>query len=281
MTKPPIIAFVDGSHYSFVICEYAAHFAKKLDLPVKLYHVVRPNSGEPARDLSGAINLGARSKLLDALTTADELQAKEVYETGREILETAKRDLQKLGVTQIETRLRAGDIAQSLSTKEKTGELVIIGKRGEVSAQNKVRLGKNFERLVRASSKPVFVSNADFRRMTRVIVAFDGSAPAYKALTSVKENPLFSGCKITVLTVNGSQNQFNEDIRSAIDDKWDIEWKDISGSAKQVILNEVKTGQYDVLAMGAYGHTKLRNFFIGSTTTALINTTRVPILLCK
>ena len=281
MTQQPIIAFVDGSSYSSVICEYAAFFAKRAGLPVKLYHVVRVHPNEPARDLSGAINLGARSKLLDELTTADELQAKELHSKGWHILAQAKSELENLGIASVELRLRAGDIAQSLSTKEKAGELVIIGKRGEVNAQSKTRLGQNFERLVRASTKPVFVSNAEYREPSNILVAFDGSAPSQKALMSVLQNPLFAARQVTALTVNGSQNADISLFKDKLQNEANLTWKDAFGAAKQVILDEIKSESYDMLAMGAYGHSKLRNFFIGSTTTALINSARVPILLSK
>ena len=281
MTQQPIIAFVDGSSYSTVICQYAAFFAKRAGLPVKLYHVVRPHPNEPARDLSGAINLGARSKLLDELSTADELQAKGLHSEGWHILAEAKSELQNLGITSVELRLRAGDIAQSLSTKEKAGELVIIGKRGEVNAQTKTRLGQNFERLVRASTKPVFVSNSDYREISNILVAFDGSAPSQKTLMSVLQNPLFAARQVTALTVNGSQNADILRFKNELQNEAHLTWKDASGAAKQVILDEIKSESYDMLSMGAYGHSKLRNFFIGSTTTALINSARVPILLSK
>ena len=281
MTQQPIIAFVDGSSYGTVICQYAAFFAKRAGLPVKLYHVVRPHPNEPARDLSGAINLGARSKLLDELSTADELQAKGLHSEGWHILAEAKSELENLGITSVELRLRAGDIAQSLSTKEKAGELVIIGKRGEVNAQSKTRLGQNFERLVRASTKPVFVSNSDYREISNILVAFDGSAPSQKTLMSVLQNPLFAARQVTALTVNGSQNADISLFKNKLQNEAHLIWKDASGAAKQVILDEIKSESYDMLAMGAYGHSKLRNFFIGSTTTALINSARVPILLSK
>jgi len=33
--------------------------------------------------------------------------------------------------------------------------------------------------------------------------------------------------------------------------------------------------------MGAYGHSPIRNLIVGSTTTAMIRTVRVPVLLVR
>ena len=37
----------------------------------------------------------------------------------------------------------------------------------------------------------------------------------------------------------------------------------------------------DLLVMGAYGHSRIRQFFVGSTTTSMIRTTRTPLLLLR
>ena len=37
----------------------------------------------------------------------------------------------------------------------------------------------------------------------------------------------------------------------------------------------------DLLVMGAYGHSRIRQFFIGSTTTALLRSSNTPLLLLR
>ena len=37
----------------------------------------------------------------------------------------------------------------------------------------------------------------------------------------------------------------------------------------------------DLLVMGAYGHSRIRQFFVGSTTTSMIRTTSTPLLLLR
>ncbi|WP_336660264.1 universal stress protein, partial [Enterobacter asburiae] len=37
----------------------------------------------------------------------------------------------------------------------------------------------------------------------------------------------------------------------------------------------------DLIVMGAYGHSSLRRFFIGSNTTAMLEQTRVPLLMLR
>ncbi|MFZ3184338.1 MAG: universal stress protein [Pseudomonas sp.] len=37
----------------------------------------------------------------------------------------------------------------------------------------------------------------------------------------------------------------------------------------------------DLLVMGAYGHSRIRQFLVGSTTTSMIRTTITPLLLLR
>ena len=39
--------------------------------------------------------------------------------------------------------------------------------------------------------------------------------------------------------------------------------------------------EVDLIVMGAYGHSSLRRFFIGSNTTAMLEQTRVPLLMLR
>ena len=54
-----------------------------------------------------------------------------------------------------------------------------------------------------------------------------------------------------------------------------------SGQAETVICEEIKTGNIDLLLMGAYGHSRIRNLIIGSTTTEMIHTCKIPVMLFR
>ncbi|MBU2284983.1 MAG: universal stress protein, partial [Gammaproteobacteria bacterium] len=40
-------------------------------------------------------------------------------------------------------------------------------------------------------------------------------------------------------------------------------------------------GGADLLVMGAYGHSRIRQLIVGSTTTALLRTSPVPVLVLR
>jgi nucleotide-binding universal stress UspA family protein len=52
-----------------------------------------------------------------------------------------------------------------------------------------------------------------------------------------------------------------------------------AGEPKVALQHKIVAKGFDLLVMGAYGHSRIRNLIIGSTTTALIRTCKVPVLL--
>lgn len=53
------------------------------------------------------------------------------------------------------------------------------------------------------------------------------------------------------------------------------------GKPEAVIADVVAATPGAILMMGAYGHSPLRTLIVGSTTTAMIRTVRVPVLLMR
>lgn len=53
------------------------------------------------------------------------------------------------------------------------------------------------------------------------------------------------------------------------------------GDAEKVLSDYVKDQQIDVLIMGAYGHSRIRQLLVGSTATTMLRTSSIPILLLR
>jgi nucleotide-binding universal stress UspA family protein len=53
------------------------------------------------------------------------------------------------------------------------------------------------------------------------------------------------------------------------------------GEPEAVIESTVAQDHVDILVMGAYGHSRMRQFIVGSTTTAMIRSVKLPVLLFR
>lgn len=279
-----LVALVDGSIYSKSVCENAAWLARRAGTPVEVLHVLGRRD-VPVTDLSGSIALGARSALLADLAELDERRAKLSQQKGRAILEDAKAILTEGGVADVSTRLMNGDIVETLGDFEADAELIVIGKRGEGADFAKMHLGSNLERVVRSSKRPVFVAARGFSEIGTVLVAFDGGPSAMKAVDYVATSPIFAGLSVRLLTVGSENAEPRAKLESA---KAKLEAAGLTvtadiqpGQPETIIAEIVEQGGVDLLVMGAYGHSRIRSLFIGSTTSEMIRSCKIPVLLFR
>jgi nucleotide-binding universal stress UspA family protein len=287
MTNQPqkIVALVDGSIYSASVCDHAAWIAGRTGAPVELIHVLGRREASDTHDHSGAITLGARTALMEELAALDAQRAKLISHRGRAILEDAQALLEKAGVTEVTTRLRQGDIVEAVADVEADARVILIGKRGEAADFAKGHLGSNLERIIRASHKPVFVASRAFKPISKVLVAYDGGTSAMKAVDHIASSPLFQELSVHVVTVGSASPEMTKGLADAkamlkaagIEAETSV----LPGQPEAALAKLVEEAQFDMLVMGAYGHSRIRSLIIGSTTTAMIRACKVPVVLMR
>ena len=279
-----LLALVDGSIYSKSVCDHAAWLAGRAGWGVDLVHVIgRREIGH--LDLSGSIALGARSALLAELSELDETRARLSREKGRAILEDAEAILRQHGIDRVNARLMSGDLVETLAEAEADTAMVVVGKRGEAADFAKLHLGSNVERVARSSNRPVLVASRAFQPIRTVLVAFDGGPSVMKAIDHISTNPAFAGLDIGLLTAGDE----TPEIRAKLDSvcaKLKAAGRAAAaqvkaGQPEQLIAEAVEKGGIDLLVMGAYGHSRIRNLFIGSTTSEMIRSCKIPVLLFR
>lgn len=280
-----ILALVDGSAYSESVCHHTAWIAGRLNAHVDVMHVLgRREAGGP-QNLSGALTLGARSALLAELAAADESRARLTQAKGRAILEDAQKILEAEGVGPVVPHLRKGDILEAVREVEPDLRAIVIGKRGEGAAFATGHLGSNLERIVRASKVPVFVASRAFKPIGKVLVAFDGSPSAMRAIERMSKSAVFDGLQITLLHVDNG----GRPIGPKMDDAALVlgaagltaTARTVSGEPDEALQSVVASEGFDLLVMGAYGHSRIRSLIIGSTTTAMVQAVKIPVLLYR
>jgi len=53
------------------------------------------------------------------------------------------------------------------------------------------------------------------------------------------------------------------------------------GEPEKVLAKITQREEHELLVMGAYGHSRVRSLIIGSTTTEMIRSCRVPVLIMR
>lgn len=280
-----IVGLVDASAYAASVCAHAAWVARRAGAPVMLVHVLGGRDAPAVQDHSGAISLGARTALLDQLATLDAQRARLLGQQGRAILDDARALVAGEGVAEVTTRLRHGDVVEALAEIEPDARLIVIGKRGEAANFATGHLGANLERIVRASHRPVLVAARAFRPIARVLLAFDGGPSALRAVDLVAASPVFAGLSVQLTVVGAAPEALRRTLDAARDRLLaagiEATAAVLDGQPEAVLAGLTDAGAFDLLVMGAYGHSRIRSLMVGSTTTAMVRSCKVPVVLIR
>ncbi len=281
-----ILTCTDGSVYAPSIYHYSAWAAKRLEAEIHVLHMLDPLHQAPlTADFSGSIGLGARSALMEEFVEIEATRAKISMKHGQAILDDAEKTLRNIGVENIITSQRHERLSDSIEKYDQQADLVVIGKRGNHADFASGHLGSNLERVIRICKHPVLVASRAIWPMRRFVLAFDGGQSVMKAVEYAISEPLLKGMECHLVHVGKIDPKTETTLREAqsklVKAGYEVCIEILPGDPDKVICEVIDKDESDLLVMGAYGHSRLRQMLLGSTTTALIKHTKRPVLLFR
>ncbi len=280
--KQHVTACIDGSTLSTTVCHWASWAANRLQLPVSLLHVLEKVQETGTLDLSGSIGLDARYELLEELVKLDEQRSRLMQEHGKTLLNAAKSLILKSHPElEVMTSLRHGELAETLFEQEASLRLVVIGRQGEATQSLLSQVGSQLENVVRTLHVPILVSLEEFAPPRRIMIAFDGSETAHNALERIIKSPLFLDLKCDLVMVNSTEDGLNEAKSLLHMAGITAEGYMLSGEVVPALLSHIRENDIDMVIMGAYGHSRIREFLLGSHTSQMLAQSPVPLLLLR
>lgn len=280
------VACIDGSALSDTVADYAAWSANRMNSPLVLLNVLDDDRGADENDFSGKIGIDQRQRILAELADLEEKRAKLSRQQGQVFLEAARSHIEADYAEPL-LRQRHGDLSGALSDIESDIRLLVIGRQGKQGQSSLVdqRIGHQVERVIRSVSRPVWVVHGNFQAPERIMIAYDHSKTAQKAVTMVADSPLFKGLPVHVVMVGPDSAEHNEQLKWAetklSQQGFDVTTAVIAGEVEEVINQYAATHNIHAMVMGAYGHSRIRKFFVGSHTNALIQSAAIPVLLLR
>jgi nucleotide-binding universal stress UspA family protein len=283
---PAILACTDGSTFAPSVYEHAAWAAQRLTTGVELLHVINHHREySQTHDLTGAIGMDATAELTAELASLEAAQGRVARLKGKAILEEGHRQLIAAGIVGVTTTQRHGTVVETLAELEPHAELVVVGKSGDHAVLAPGQVGGHLENLIRISIRPVLVAERTFKPIQCFLLAFDNSPSARKAVTYVVASPLLRGLECHLVMVGRADAGHETALSEARDQLtragFTVTAKLLPGSPAPVITELVKATGIDLLVMGAYGHSQIREFIVGSTTTKMVRTTPVSVLMFR
>lgn len=280
-----IITCIDGSVMTSAVVEAGKWAANKLAKPLCFLHTIEKTHQHGADDYTGAIGLGARSSLLEEMTKLDEQKSKLALQFGSELLESVVSEARSAGIKTVESMQRHGDIVEALIDMESQTRLIVIGRKG-VGHDNEFKaIGSHLETLLRKASQPVLIVPEEFSAPTSFMIAYDGRESADRALKKVLDGGLLHGidCHLVAITNNESDLKAKFDIAATqlAERGLNVTTAFLKGNINEELLKYQEANNIELMVMGAFGHSRLRQLFVGSNTLKMLETTDIPLVVLR
>lgn len=183
-----------------------------------------------------------------------------------------------------ETHVLTGETREQLHLGTHTADLVIMGRGDHEGSTTSTVDGW----LVRRLTRPVMLVGDHPLELSRIAVAYDGSHGAERSLSLAADVAAgWKGHSPWVDLIHAEHDPASPDVDLAPAehylDLYGIEHhtRSARGAAADVIVETAERLDADLLVMGAYGHSRLREMLLGSTTQAVVARWKRPLLLWR
>lgn len=272
-----VLVPLDGSEHSKAALDYAIWVAQKFDGTLFGQHIIDTISLEGTffHDISGSLGF---EPYLDFSSKMREI----LDERGKMILDDFAARCEKGGV-RFATFLDMGLIANEICERAKLADLVVIGHRGVNEEFSTGLLGTTAETITRKCPRPIFVSTKQFTAIENPLLAYDGSQRASSAMESAAEFCTRLNLPLTVLTVAKEESVARNNLQQARaylnSYAIDATYQSTRGHPEQKIIEQLVNLNHDLLFIGAYGHRRIIEMVLGSTTEYVLRNAPCPVFL--
>lgn len=271
-----ILVPTDGSDFAATAIDYAVSLAERHQARLHALHVIdiKLLEGPFLRDVSAA--LGTVPFVNYQNNIASILEAR-----GRAALLAFEEKCKAAGLD-YETTLESGNVVQIILEQSELADLCVIGRRGEHGAWAEAALGSTTERVVRRARCPVLVTEQPAAELKHIVVAYDGSPHASHALQFAAELVQTWNLACDVMAVGDRAPGWLDEAKAYLDAHGaQVGYSIQEGDPSETIVAFARDKGTDLIVMGAFGHTKVREWVVGSTTAYVMNHAPCPVLLTR
>ncbi|MBI5095870.1 MAG: universal stress protein [Candidatus Hydrogenedentes bacterium] len=272
-----ILVPTDGSDHAHRGVRYGVALAKRYNATVHGLYVVDVKllEGPFLRDISASLGTAPYVNYQNNIALILE-------ERGKAALEAFTEECDKASVAHTATQA-TGVVTRAILEKSELADLIVMGRGGEHTEWLDGLVGSTSQGVVRRASRPVLLTSTDVPGDQRFVVAYDGSVHAKRAL-QVSAN-IGADWKMPFHVLVAGKERAEAILAEAREylaaHQVDVTYVTRDGDPSEVIVQYAEECKADLLVMGAYGHTKVRELVVGSTTAYAINHAPCPLLLTR
>ena len=267
---------VHGSPWSQAACEIGINWAASLRIPITCLGVVDLAALTPAEPVPLG---GTRYKA--------ERDA-EAIASGRQRIEAALEDAaQRAAAAGVECRLltREGSPSALLGEEAQRHDLVIVGRRALPESDRDPRATETLMEILRHTPRPVVAAGQSIPNSAHVVIAYDGSAQAARALQSFVASGLYEGRTLHLVGITDTPDAMRPALARGADYLHahalpaEIHVLPVGRSVAETLSGFAGGMPAGILVMGVYGQPWYKELLFGSVTRGVLAQIPVPLFL--
>lgn len=271
-----ILVPTDGSELAQVGAAYAISLAQSFKAHIQGIYVidVKLLEGPFLQDLSASLGTAPYVNYQGNISMLLE-------ERGKSALKALSDACEEAGVP-CETTQASGVVSRVIIEHSGLADLIVMGRGGEHNEWLDGLIGSTAEAVIRRSELPVLITATPEPGQQRILAAYDGSPHSQNALRTAVAFAEMWKTSLNVLVVGDDSNHAAVEVSGylqAHEVKGTV--LEAKGDSGEQIVDFAKSTEADLIVMGAYGHSKVRELVVGSTTTYVINHAACPVLLAR
>ncbi|ENV06190.1 hypothetical protein F967_01161 [Acinetobacter sp. CIP 102637] len=277
-----VIACIDSSPCIEAVAEAAAWVAKQTQRELVLlqildYYPASYHLGE----ISGVIGFESNAMLLKELAELEQKQSELALDYSNNLLKHISELIEKqYGLTSTKIQEKGDFLEQSFNIL-KENDVVIIGRVGERAVEKNKPIGSNVENFIRGANCTVITVGEHFEAPRRFIFAYEYSPTCQKMLQRIAQSDLLKTLQCHLLYVGDHPEMLTEPEKYLKDAGIEVVPVYRYGDVAQNILEYQAEHKIQLIVLGAFSHSKIHQFFLGSITTTIFRNANVPLLVAK
>ena len=184
----------------------------------------------------------------------------------------------------VTSTIEFGGVPEVILRQAAQATRLALGRRGHSHAAAFDSLGQHFQTIAHHVRHPVLVGGEESRSVQRILLAYNGSEQAQRALAWAALLQRALSAEVVVVTIDEDLPPNRERVkemeaRLALNGLVNYQFVSRSGQPSAEIVATATNNKTDLIVMGGYRHGAFLEWLIGSTVNQVLRYTPVPVLV--
>ena len=177
-----------------------------------------------------------------------------------------------------------GTPSEQICLEAQRVDVILLGQQTQFHFATQTEPCETLQKVLKNAPRPVVVVPETLNHGSSVVIAYDGSLQAARTLQAFQASGLAATREVHVVSISSNHEEAVAHATRGIEF---LRLHDIEGQlhavkttpSSEVIMEQARHLDAQLVVMGAYGQSTLREFFLGSVTRSALHKSTIPLFL--